>query len=145
MTAYPKVMQPAKTTTLSLPHLLRRVVGIYLGVGVFYLLGSPFFGFPLPTPLQMLELLLAVVLGSLLGVGFSWFWPLPAGRGWERVARTLLLSIPALGLGLTLQLLLQGPQAQQAIFLVFALAAWLASGFIARLPGEAKAAEQGKG
>ena len=144
MAAYPEVMQPAKTTTLSLPHLLRRVVGIYLGVGLFYLLGSPVFGFAVPTPLQMLHLLLAVLLGSGRGVGFAWFCPLPPARGWERVVRTLLLSIPALGLGLTLQLLLQGPQAQQALFLVFALAAWLASGFIARLPGEAKAAERGK-
>ena len=115
-------------------------MGIYLGVGLFYLLGSPVFGFAVPTPLQMLHLLLAVLLGSGLGVGFAWFWPLPPARGWERVVRTLLLSIPALGLGLTLQLLLQGPQAQQALFLVFALAAWLASGFIARLP----AAERGK-
>jgi hypothetical protein len=137
-------MQPAKTTALGLPHLLRRVVGIYLGVGLFYLLGSPLFGFAVPTPIQMLHLLLAVLLGSGLGVAFAWFWPLPPVRGWERVVRTLLLSIPALGLGLSLQLLLQGPQAQQALFLVFALAAWLASSFITRLPGETKVSGRGK-
>ncbi|RIH85753.1 hypothetical protein Mterra_01610 [Calidithermus terrae] len=138
MATYPKAMQPVKTAALGLPHLLRRVVGVYLGVGLFYLLGSPVLGFAVPTPLQMLHLLLAVLLGSGLGVAFAWFWPLPPARGWERVVRTLLLSIPALGLGMALQLVLQGPAAEQALFLVFALAAWLASSFVVRLPAEGK-------
>jgi len=48
------------------------------------------------------------------------------------VLRTALLVIPALGLGIGIQVLLQGPQATQAIYLIFAFAAWFGSGHIMR-------------
>ena len=69
-------------------------------------------------------------------MAFSWVWPLGPRPGVERLVRTLLLAIPAVGLGIGVQLALQGRAPTQALYLIFAVAAWLGSGFIVRLPEE---------
>jgi len=127
------------STQIGTARLIRLALGVFIGVELFYVIGHWLLGFLLPTPRQILDIFGAVALGTGLGVLFAWFWPLPAQRGYERVVRTLLLVIPAIGIGLALQLVLQGPKAAQALFLVFALAAWLGSGFIVRLPQKSPA------
>ena len=42
----------------------------------------------------------------------------------------LLIAIPALGIGIALQLFIEGPQGDRAYYAMFALAAWLGSTFI---------------
>ncbi|GAW92525.1 hypothetical protein [Calderihabitans maritimus] len=111
---------------------LRTVLGFSLFLQVFYLTGHYLANWPFPTPLVFLQIIVVVGLGVGLGVLFSRFWPLPPNPGFERIMRTLILAIPALGLGIGLQLILQGNQATQALYLIFALAAWLGSGRIVR-------------
>jgi len=109
-------------------RVLKNALGMALFLELFYLIGHYLAGWPFPNPLVIIQLLIVVALGMALGAVFSRIWPLPSAPGFERVIRTLLLVIPALGLGVGLQLLLQGSQATQAIYLIFALAAWLGSG-----------------
>ncbi|AEB12546.1 hypothetical protein [Marinithermus hydrothermalis] len=113
---------------------LRLVLGMSLVLFLFYLAGHYAAGLPFPAPDQLLDILVTVGLGVGLGVAFSWVWPLGPRPGVERLVRTLLLAIPAVGLGIGVQLLLQGRAPTQALYLIFAVAAWLGSGFIVRLP-----------
>jgi len=118
------------------PHLdrsvLKNVLGMLLFLELFYLIGYYILSWPFPAPIVVIQLLIVIALGMALGTIFSYFWPLTSAKGFERVIRTLLLTIPALGLGIGLQVLLQGNQATQAIYLIFALAAWLGSGRFVR-------------
>ncbi|MBO8155647.1 MAG: hypothetical protein H0Z32_04230 [Bacillaceae bacterium] len=112
--------------------VLKKVFGIALFLEIFYLMGSYLSEWPFPTPKIIIQLIIVVALGVALGVVFSKIWPLPEHKGFERIARTILIIIPALGLGVGLQLVLQGQSATQAIYLIFALSAWLGSGHFIR-------------
>ncbi|SEQ90599.1 hypothetical protein [Piscibacillus halophilus] len=111
---------------------VQRAIGITLFLEVFYLLGHYIMDWPFPTPLVLMQLLVVSSLGVALGVCFSKIWPLPLNKGFERIFRTFLVVIPSLGLGMGLQILLQGAYATQAIYLIFALAAWIGSGQFVR-------------
>lgn len=115
-------------------HLARRILGLMAFFFCFYLAGHYLLGLSFPTPGVLLQIGTAILLGSLLGLTFSRVWPLPAKVGLERVIRTVLLLIPAIGFGLGLQVALQGPNPTQAIYLVFAASAWLTSSLIVRQP-----------
>ncbi|RPF50067.1 hypothetical protein [Aquisalibacillus elongatus] len=115
---------------------VQRAVGITLFLQIFYLMGHYVMEWPFPTPLVLIQLLVASSLGVALGVCFSKVWPLPLNKGFERIFRTFLIVIPSLGLGMGLQILLQGAQATQAIYLIFALAAWIGSGQFVRAKEE---------
>lgn len=110
----------------------RKVLGITLFLELFYLTGHYAAGWPFPTPTVILHLFTVSGLGVALGMLFAKVWPISPQTGIERVLRTALLVIPALGLGIGIQVLLQGPQATQAIYLIFAFAAWFGSGHIMR-------------
>lgn len=112
--------------------VLKKVLGIAVFLELFYLIGSYLSGWPFPTPAVIIQLMIVVALGVALGVIFSKVWPLPERIGFERIARTALIVIPALGLGVGLQLILQGQSATQAIYLIFALSTWLGSGHFVR-------------
>lgn len=107
---------------------VQRVIGITLFLEIFYLSGHYIREWPFPTPIILMQLLVVSGLGVALGVCFSKIWPLPLHKGFERIFRTFLIIIPSLGLGMGLQILLQGAYATQAIYLLFALAAWIGSG-----------------
>ncbi|MCF6094973.1 hypothetical protein L1765_13485 [Microaerobacter geothermalis] len=113
-------------------RVVRKAVGIIFFLELFYIIGYYLMGWPFPTPLVIMQIFIVVGLGVALGVVFSRAWPLSPRPGFERVMRTLLLVIPSLGLGIGLQLLLQGNEATQAIYLMFALSAWLGSGHFVR-------------
>ncbi|RKQ37275.1 hypothetical protein [Oceanobacillus halophilus] len=117
--------------------ILQKVIGITLFLEVFYLVGHYVMGWPFPTPIILIQLFVITGVGVALGVFFSRIWPLPPHKGFERIFRTFLIVIPALGFGMGLQVLLQGPHATQAIYLLFALTAWLGSGHFIR-EGEAE-------
>ncbi|MCT2537833.1 hypothetical protein NC661_12220 [Aquibacillus koreensis] len=110
----------------------RKVIGITLFLELFYLIGSYLLDWPFPTPLVLVQLFVVTVWGVVLGIVFSRVWPLPSQKGFERIFRTFMVAVPALGFGMGFQLLLQGAQATQAIYLIFALAAWLGSGHFMR-------------
>lgn len=112
--------------------VVRKALGISLFLDLFYLIGYYFADWPFPSPVVIFQILIVVGLGVALGVVFSKIWPLPARAGLERVIRTFLIVTPALGLGVGLQILIQGNQATQAIYLIFAIAAWLGSGHFIR-------------
>jgi len=115
---------------------LKKVLGISLYLQIFYLVGYYFSGWPFPEPFIIIQIVIVVALGVALGAIFSKIWPLAPRPGFERVVRTFLIVIPALGLGVGLQILLQGAQAELAIYLIFALSAWLGSGHFVRLEEE---------
>ncbi|MGD9677047.1 MAG: hypothetical protein AB7V16_01620 [Vulcanibacillus sp.] len=112
--------------------VIKKALGITLVLELFYIIGYFLFHWPFPTALQMIQIIIVVFLGVALGVVFSKLWPLPPKKGFERILRTFLIVTPALGLGIGLQLLLQGPQATQGIFYIFGLASWLGSGHFIR-------------
>ncbi len=111
---------------------LRAALGVSLLFFVFYIAAHYIWDLPFPTPVDLLKIMITAIAGVGLGVGFSRLWPLPPQPGFERVIRTLLLVIPALGIGIGVQFLLEGFQAQRAFYLIFAFAAWIGSGFIVR-------------
>lgn len=111
---------------------VRKAIGLSLFLQLFYLLGHYIGDWPFPTPLVIIQICTVAGLGVALGVLFARIWPLSPRPGWERVIRTFLLVIPALGIGIGLQVLLQGHQATQAVYLMFALTAWLGSGHFVR-------------
>lgn len=115
----------------------RRVLGLTAFFYIFYVLAHYVWGLPFPTPYELVIIVLTVSLGVALGVAYSKVWPLPPEPGFERVLRTLLIAIPAIGIGLFLEITLLGP-GRRALYLIFALSAWLGSGFI-----EAEEAEEG--
>lgn len=117
--------------------VLKKALGISIFLEIFYLIGHYLFHWPFPTPSVILQILVVVGLGVALGVVFARIWPMSPKPGFERIIRTFLLVIPALGIGVGLQLLLQGNEANQAVYLIFAVAAWLGSGhFIRRVEDE---------
>ncbi len=122
---------------------LRKVLRISLFLQIFYLTGN-FLGYwPFPSPLTIVQILVVVGLGVSLGANFSKLWPISPKPGFERVIRTFLIVIPALGLGVGLQVLLQGAQARVALYLIFALAAWLGSDrFVKEIPANTNASSQ---
>ena len=109
---------------------VRRVIGLWAGLSVFYLAGYYFLGYPFPTPRDIVAILVVVALGVVLGVAFSFASPLPRETGMPRMVRTALIAVPALGIGIALQLLIEGPQGDRAYYAMFALAAWLGSTFV---------------
>ncbi|UFJ41499.1 hypothetical protein LOK74_02880 [Brevibacillus humidisoli] len=111
---------------------VRKAVGFSLFLQLFYLVGHYVGGWPFPTPRVIFQIFTVAGLGVALGVVFARIWPLSPRPGFERIIRTFLLVIPALGIGIGLQVLLQGQQATQAIYLMFALTAWLGSGHFVR-------------
>lgn len=114
------------------PAVFKKVVGITLFIEIFYLIGHYMSGWPFPTPKVIMQILVVVGTGIAIGVIFSRIWPLPEKKGFERIARTFLIVVPALGLGIGFQVLLQGQYATQALYLIFALATWLGSGHFIR-------------
>ncbi len=112
---------------------LRTGVGVALFFFLFYIVGHYLWQFPFPEPMDLFQILIVSLGGVLLGVAFSRVWPLPPRPGFERIVRVFLLMIPALGIGLALHVWLQGPRPERALYLVFALAAWLGSGYIVRV------------
>lgn len=121
---------------LSLSYLdvrvLRKTLGIAFFLEIFYMVGHYLAHWPFPTPLVIIQIAITVGLGVALGVIYSRIWPLTSKVGFERIIRTFLIVIPALGLGIGLQVLMQGKQASFAIYLIFALSAWLGSGHFIR-------------
>lgn len=109
---------------------VRRAVGISAGLSVFYLAGYYVYDWPFPAPGDVLAIFAVVSLGVALGVGFSFASPLPRETGLPRIIRTGLIVIPALGIGIALQLLIEGPRGDRAYYAMFALAAWLGSTFV---------------
>lgn len=118
------------------PDLIRRALRTTLGLSLlfflFYIGAHYVWDLAFPTPGDLLEIFFVAAGGVVLGIGFSRFWPLPPEPGFERIVRTLLLVIPSLGIGMAVQILLQGGRAERALYLIFALAAWLGSGLIIR-------------
>lgn len=77
-------------------------------------------GAPPLTPRGVLLCLLLTALGFALGLAYGRYWPLPPAP-FTRIARTLLLAVPTVGLSLALGLLLR----PEISALVLALAAFL--------------------
>lgn len=109
---------------------VRRALGLSFLLYIFYLFASLYWEMPAPTVPVLAAILLVVSLGVFLGVAFSHVWPLPYRHGWPRVIRTVLLTVPAIGFGLFVHLVVGGPRAGRAYWIMFALAAWLGSTFI---------------
>jgi hypothetical protein len=120
--------------------VVRNVFGLAFLIEMFYVIGSGLGGWPFPRPVSIVQIVAVVALGMALGVMFARIWPLPEETGFERIIRTFLLCVPSIGTGIGLQLLLQGPEARQALYLVFALSAWIGSG----QGGTKSAGENGK-
>lgn len=121
-----KIPEPRRFALL----LTRRVLGIAAFLYLFYVAAHYAWDLPFPTVRELVTILFVVILGVGLGVAFSRVWPLPQEKGWPRAIRTALLTIPALGIGIFVQVTLAGPQAGRAFYAMFAMAAWLGSGFI---------------
>lgn len=114
-------------------RLLRLLVGISAFLFLFYVVGHYLTGWPFPTPFDLLRIASAVMLGGLLGLIFSRFWPLPPTPGLERIFRIFFMLLPALLFGYALQVF---SGANQALSIILPLSAWLSSGLIIRLPEE---------
>lgn len=111
-------------------RMIRRTLGISLALYVFYLIAPVFWNIPPLSTRDVLAILAVVFLGVVLGVSFSTAWPLPERTGLPRVFRTIVLTIPALGIGIAIHVTIEGAQGSRAYYIMFALAAWLASDFI---------------
>ena len=116
---------------------IRRAFGVSLAVYAFYLTLFALGEYPFLEPSDVVTILGLVLVGTAFGVAFSVVSPLPAERGLPRVVRTALLTIPALGIGVALQLFVAGARSDMAIYAIFALAAWLGSTFVREEEGEA--------
>ncbi len=119
-------------------RVVKRALGLTLILQLFYVIGHYVADWPFPNWMVLLQLAVIVFIGTALGVVFARLWPLPPKKGFERIWRTLLIVIPALGLGVLLQFILQGGVATQALYIVFALASWLGSGHFVRREEESK-------
>ena len=121
-----------KMNTAIILWILRRALGISFFIDLFYLIGHYIWAWPFPTPPVILQIFITVTLGLTVGGLFSKIWPIPRQKGFERVVRTLLISIPAVGLGFGVNFILQGMVFTHALWMVFAISAWLGSGMIMR-------------
>lgn len=133
-----KNFEPLKKSNIYVPpnltlRSLRLLVGISALLFLFYAVGHYLTGWPFPTPLDLLRIATAVMLGGLLGLVFSRFWPLPPKPGLERIFRIFFMLLPALLFGYALQVF---SGANQALSIILPLSAWLSSGLIVRLPEE---------
>ena len=121
---------------IAVPYLgmlsIKKVLGISLFLQVFYIIGALIGAWDFPHPLQIAQIIVTVALGVALGAVFSKLWPLAQKPGFERIFRTFLLVVPSLGIGMGLQILLQEGRSTQAIYLIFALSAWLGSAHFMR-------------
>ena len=109
---------------------IRRALGVSFVLYLLYL-GLYFLGdYPFLTPTAVVTILVLVFAGTWFGIAFSALSPLPAEQGIPRIIRTVLLTIPALGIGVALQIFIAGARSDMAIYAIFALAAWLGSTFI---------------
>ena len=113
---------------------IRRTLGVSALLYVVYVGLFVFTDYPFLTPGDVLTVLGLVFAGTWLGVAFSFVAPLPAETGLPRVVRTILLLVPALGIGVALQILIEGAESNMAIYAIFALAAWLGSTFVREVP-----------
>lgn len=118
---------PAEETRGLLVWIIRRTLGIALALFAFYLLVPSFWEIPPLRLRDVLAILTVVFLGVLLGVAFGRVWPLPPETGLPRVFRTVVLTIPALGIGMALHVTIEGAEGVRAYWVMFALAAWLGS------------------
>lgn len=107
--------------------IARRTLGISLALFLFYLVVPSFWEIPPLSTRDVLAILAVVFLGVLLGVGFSRVWPLPPETGLPRVFRTIVLTTPALGIGMAIHVTIEGAEGSRAYWVIFALAAWLGS------------------
>ncbi|MFW5911587.1 MAG: hypothetical protein ACOCSD_04095 [Halolamina sp.] len=108
----------------------RRALGVALGLQLFYLIAPSLWPVPPLTVGSVVAIVVVSFLGVWLGVVFSYVAPRPVEKGLPRVIRTALLTVPAMGIGIAIQLVVAGPQGSRAYHVMFALAAWLGSGFI---------------
>lgn len=109
---------------------IRRSLGISLALFAFYLVTPFVWDIPPLATLDVLAILAVTFAGVWLGIGFSTVWPLPAERGLPRAFRTVVLTIPALGIGLAIHVTIEGAEGSRAFYVMFALAAWLGSLYI---------------
>lgn len=109
---------------------IRRVLGISVAFFVFYLLAPSLWDIPPLATVDVIAIFVVVVLGVLLGIVISYFWPLPARTGLSRAIRTAIFSIPAFGFGMAIHVTVAGPDAQRAYWLVFAVATLLGSVYV---------------
>lgn len=117
------------------PHQLvlfsiRRALGVSILLFAFYLVLYAMGSYRFLTPKDILTILGVVFAGTWLGIGFSALSPFPDDPGFPRAVRTVLLVIPAIGIGIALQLIIEGPRPDMAVYGIFALGAWLGSTFI---------------
>lgn len=123
------------------PHQLvlfsiRRALGVSLFLFAFYLVLYAMGTYRFLTPTDVLTILGCVFAGTWLGIGFSALSPFPVESGFPRAVRTVLIVIPAIGIGIALQLFIEGARADMAIYAIFALAAWLGSTFIQEIDAD---------
>lgn len=122
-------MHSSKPNPLAL-LVVRRTLGISAFLYAFYVVAHYAWELAFPTPGDLLAILVVVLAGVCLGVAFGKVWPLPPDVGRERIVRTVMLTIPALGIGIAIQVFLEGAQSDRAYYVIFALAAWLGSTLI---------------
>lgn len=109
---------------------VRRTLGISLGLFAFYLLAPTLWDVPPLSTRDVLAIVGVVFLGVLLGIGISYFWPLPTKSGVPRAIRTAIFAIPALGIGMAIHVSLEGAEASRAYWIMFAVAALLGSTYV---------------
>lgn len=108
----------------------RRALGISLFLYAFYIVAFIVWDMPPLTVRDVLAILGVVYMGVWLGIGFSTVWPHPNEPGFQRILRTALLTVPAMGFGIAIYIFLEGAEGQRAYYIMFALGAWLGSHFI---------------
>lgn len=113
---------------------IRRTLGISVLLFAFYAATHYAWELAFPAPGDLLVILVVVFAGVWLGIAFGKVWPLPMETGRERIFRTIMLTIPALGIGIAIQVFVEGARSDRALYIIFALAAWLGSGLIQQEP-----------
>lgn len=106
---------------------IRRTLGVSVAFLLFYLAAPTLWDVPPLTAPGVLSILGVVLVGVLLGVVISYFWPLPAKTGLARAIRTAIFSIPAFGFGMAVHITVGGPSPPRAYWLIFAVATLLGS------------------
>lgn len=109
---------------------IRRSLGISVALFAFYLVVPFLWNVPPLSTRDVLAILAVCFVGVWLGIGFSTVWPVPREQGLPRVFRTVVLTIPALGIGMAVHVTIEGAEGARAFYVMFALAAWLGSLYI---------------